>query len=492
MHRRDLLRLLALGGLAAVTGCGGKQRGVSVQSIADLDCIDQHDLVITGELTAQELVAAAIDRIDAVNKQLNAVVTRDDDRALLRAQVAEGALAGVPYLLKDLNPYRDMRTTFGSALYRDRIAIEQTPYTDRIDESGLVVLGKTNTPEFGLLPSTSPKLHGPTRNPWNPDHTPGGSSGGAAAAVASRMVPAAQASDGGGSIRIPAAQCGLFGLKPSIGRFPDQGHSAQAWPISVKHALTRSVRDSALILALTEQTEGGPLLPVGFVTRERTKPLRIALSLTTASGPAAPEIADAIRATARVLTTLGHEIIETEATPHANAELAGHLFTLWGAGVFPIVQQIAEESGGDVLATGLLEPATITLAERYGKLPSSAMDNALAFFSLYQREVAEFFEEYDAWLSPVTGTTAPEIGYLDPALDFDLLSERVTEFASFTATHNVAGTPAMSVPAGRSETGLPIGAQLSTAIDGDATLLQLAYQLEEATPWRDALPPVHA
>ncbi|MEL7310069.1 MAG: amidase family protein [Pseudomonadota bacterium] len=492
MHRRDVLRLIAVGGLAAASGCGARRPAVSATSIADLDCIDQNDLIVTGAISKSEAVASALERIDSINDQLNAVITRDDERALERARVATGALAGVPYLLKDLNAYRDMRTTMGSALFRDHVPDSQSPYTDRIDAAGLVVLGKTNTPEFGILPATAPKLHGPTRNPWNTKHTPGGSSGGAAAAVAARMVPAAQASDGGGSIRIPAALCGLFGLKPSAGRFPDQGYRNRAWPISIKHAITRSVRDSALILALTENTEGGPLLPVGFVTPEAPKRLRIAVSTSTHSGPATQDVSTAVLRVAETLRQRGHDIEAVEKTPHHDPDFNRHISALWGHGVFGIVQQVEADSGIDAENTGLLEPATITLARRFAALPGDALQSALDYFSIFQKETADFFDTYDAWLSPVTHSVAPRVGYMDPAMDFDTLTDRVTEFARFTAHHNVAGTPAMSVPAGRSSNGLPIGVQLAAKVGDDALLLQLAYQLEEMNPWAQELPPVHA
>ncbi|MEL7024893.1 MAG: amidase family protein [Pseudomonadota bacterium] len=492
MHRRDLLRLIAVGGLAAATGCGARKPAVSATSLADLDCIGQHDLIVSGALSKEASITSAFERIDAVNDQLNAVITRDDERAIVHARTATGALAGVPYLLKDLNAYRDMRMTMGSALFRNHVPDSQSPYTDRIDASGLVVLGKTNTPEFGLLPTTSPVLHGPTRNPWNVKHTPGGSSGGSAAAVASRMVPAAQASDGGGSIRIPAALCGLFGLKPSVGRFPDQGYANRAWPISIKHAITRSVRDSALILALTENTDGGPLLPVGFVTPERRKRLKIAISTDTHLGPADPNIVDAVVEVGKTLQRMGHEIEPVSDTPHHDPAFDRHISTLWGHGVFGILQQVEADSGTTAENTGLLEPATITLARRFSQLPPDALQTALDYFQVFQRGTDDFFANYDAWLTPVTSAVAPEIGFMDPSLDFDTLTERVTQFARFTAIHNVAGTPAMSIPAGKSDDGLPIGVQIAASVGAEALLLQLAYQLEEATPWADALPPVHA
>ena len=492
MERRELLRLLAAGGLAAATGCRARSDSITRDSLGRLDCIGQHDLVVSGLLSARELVSAAIDRIEAVNPTINAVIHHDYERALSAADAARGQLAGVPYLLKDLNAFADMPQNFGSAAFRDFVPTSQTAFTDRIEAAGLIVIGKTNTPEFGLLPSTSPTLHGPTRNPWNINHTPGGSSGGAAAAVAARLVPAAQAGDGGGSIRIPAAQCGLFGLKPTQGRFPDQGTGDQPWPISVKHAITLSVRDSALLLALTEVTAGGAWLPVGFVGRERLRPMRIALSFTTTEGAPDEDVRAAVQASADALSDLGHTIVPTEETPHADSAFGEHFLTLYGAGAHNTVSGVRERLGDGADDNALFEPATLALAEEYLRRPQGALNAALDWFPGFQARMDGFFEDYDAWLSPVTASAAPEIGFLDPAVPYRTLTERVRRFAAYTPAHNVAGTPAMSVPAGRNEAGLPIGAQIAAARGAEHRLLQLAYQLEEAMPWRNTLPPVHA
>ena len=232
-------------------------------------------------VSAGELIDAAIARIEHINPQLNAVVTDTFDMARMRVRSgrASGRLWSAPYLLKDLLPYKGVRYTRGSNLFRDAVADSHGPYVEKTEAAGLVVLGKTNTPEFGLISSTEPVALGAARNPWNTEHSTGGSSGGSAAAVASRMVPAAQSSDGGGSIRIPASQCGVFGLKPSRGRFPFRRASDTRWPISIRHAVSNTVRDSALILALTEQGAGATLPSVGFVTREKPKAFKIALSV---------------------------------------------------------------------------------------------------------------------------------------------------------------------------------------------------------------------
>lgn len=486
------MQLLCAGSLAAATGCARSRQTNSADDLIKLDCISQADLVVSGTLSARELVAAAVERARAVNPKLNALTYTDFDRALAAADTVSGPLAGVPYLIKDLNAYTGMPLTRGSKLFADQVSQAQSPYTDRIDDAGLVVLGKSNTPEFGLLPSTEPLLHGATRNPWNPGHTPGGSSGGSAAAVAARIVPAAQASDGGGSIRIPAAQCGLVGLKPSVGRFPDQAYGDIPWPISIKHAVTLSVRDSALLLALTEQTDGGALLPVGFIEREKTPAMRIALSLTSVAGEPDSDVADAVMRTAAQLQSMGHEIVIVEETPLQDAQFSDDFLTLWASGAFRATMFVEEKTGTPAAQTGLLEPATLSLADIYATLPANALENAIDGMARYKQSVLDFIGGYDAWLTPVTASAAPEIGFMAPDMDYATLMERVSRFAAYTPTHNAAGTPAISIPAGLNSNGLPVGIQLSAAIGEEARLLQLAYALEQASPWMDKLPQVHA
>lgn len=491
MHRRQLLKLLGAGTLAAASGC---QRRVTTNSASDLvrlDAIAQADLVVAGDVSALELVDAAIARFERVDAKLGTLVFSDFERARNAAKVAQGPLAGVPYLIKDLNAYKGMPLTRGSKLFGELIAENQTAFTNRIDATGVVVLGKSNTPEFGLLPSTEPTLHGPTRNPWQTDRTPGGSSGGSAAAVAARLVPAAQASDGGGSIRIPAAMCGLFGLKPTVGRFPDQGHGGQPWPISIKHAVTLSVRDSSLLLALTERNDGGDLLPVGFVQREKTKPMRIAMSLNSVFGAPDADIAAGIVETAKRLTDLGHEVIEVEGTPNLDEGFSKDFLTLWASGTYAVSQSVREQTGMPAEETGLLEPFTTSLAAYFATLPADALPKAIQGLAAYKQRTIEFLRQYDAWLTPATASTAPAIGEFAPTRQYDELLPAVSRFAAYTPAHNAAGTPAMSIPCGFNASGLPLAAQFATTPGGEARLLQLAYQLEEAHGWIDTLPPVH-
>ncbi len=492
MKRRDFLSALASGAFLAGIGCSTRRTASSAIDLVRLDAIDQARLVSTGEVSPLELVDAAIERIEAINPIINAVVTQAYERARNRARhaPAAGELWGVPYLLKDLNPYKGVRFTRGSNLFRDSIADRQSPYTDKTEAAGLIVLGKTNTPEFGLISTTEPVALGAALNPWNLKHSTGGSSGGSAAAVAARLVPAAQASDGGGSIRIPAAQCGVFGLKPSVGRFPDQFAPNMPWPISIKHAISNTVRDSALLLALTERGADGPLPSVGYITPDRLSRQRIALTVADGAGEAAdPQVVSAVEQAGALLTELGHDVVLTKETPLNHPDFVESFLVHWASNAAQLEDLVVARTNRHAADTGLLEPWTLGLAQYYRAQPDDALETALANFRDVQQKVASFFDEFDAWLSPVTATTAPRIGHQAPTQDFATLHERVLRFAAYTPIHNTAGTPAMSVPFAWSDEGLPVGVQLSSKIGNEELLLKLAYQIEEARPWAHKLPP---
>jgi amidase len=383
-----------------------------------------------------------------------------------------------------------VRCTQGSRLFLERVAERSLPLVTASESAGLVVLGKTNTSEFGLLPSTESLALGACRNPWDPARSTGGSSGGAAAAVAAGIVPLAEASDGGGSIRIPASCCGVFGLKPSRGRIADGGDPSDDGDIDVHHCVSRSVRDSALLLALSERTDGAAGLPaVGFVREPAKRRLRIALSTRNQLGDEPdPDVKAAAEAAARLCASLGHELREA-APVVAGDPFVEHFLTLWAHGPAQLVEALGRQG---VDAERVLEPWTLGLAADYRAKPLGSLQAALAFFAEVERTLDAFFADVDVWLTPVLASAPPPLGDLAPELPFATLRERCIRYVGYTPVHNVAGTPAMSVPLGASAAGLPIGVQFAARRGDEATLLALAYELERAQPWAGRWPGIAA
>jgi amidase len=496
MDRRGFLKT-SLGAAAWLAG-GCADPGVrrprpaaGEDPLARLDALAQAELVRSGEATAGELIQAAMRR-HASLPALNAVVTTSFDRALARAaRSLAGPFAGAPYLLKDLTDYEGVRCTQGSRLSLERVSQRTEPFVAEVEAAGLVVLGKTNTPEFGLLPSTEGLALGAARNPWSLGHSTGGSSGGAAAAVAAGVVPVAEASDAGGSIRIPASCCGVFGLKPSRGRMLADADGAPG-SLEAHHCVSRSVRDSAWLLAATERRDGGaPWAPVGVVHAPSARRLRIAWSTRSTLGEEPdPEVRAATEAAALLCAELGHTVVE--AAPALSGEaFVEHFMTLWGHGPALLVEQLEAEGAG-AAALALLEPWTLGLAEEYRGKPLGSLAAASRHFAEVARTVDAFFAEADVWLTPVVASPPPALGELAPDVPYATLRERCIRYVAYTPVHNVAGTPAMSVPLAWSAAGLPIGAQFAARAGDEPTLLALAYELEAARPWRERWPALAA
>ncbi|MBI2318261.1 MAG: amidase [Betaproteobacteria bacterium] len=459
---------------------------------AFLDATAQAELVRRNEVAPIDLVDAAIERIERLNPRLNAVVTTmyDEARRIARGSLPAGPFSGVPFLLKDsLASYAGARMTSGSRLLRERVAGHDSELVRRLKRAGLIVLGKTNCAEFGLLPTTEPQLFGATRNPWNLHCSPGGSSGGSAAAVAAGMVAIAHGSDGGGSIRIPASCCGVFGLKPTRARNPlgpDHGdvHSG----LVVEHALTRSVRDSAALLDAT----GGPDLGDPYCAPPPQRPflhevgadpgrLRIAFSAHTVA-PVHRDCAGALHDAATLCGELGHEM--TEAQPRIDYQSAAQSFAaLWAAGCAATIDGIARSSGKSVGA-GDVEPLTWALYEMGRRVSASDYQLAIAELQALSRSIARFFTAYDVWLTPVLAEPPPVLGSFDAPLDDPLAAfRRAWAFAPITGICNFTGQPAMSVPLYWNTEGLPIGSHFAGRFGDEATLFRLAAQLEQARPW---------
>ena len=457
-----------------------------------LDAVGTAEAIRAGQLSVSEAVEAAIARAQALEPRLNAIVTAAYDRARATAATPlAGSFAGVPTFVKDLDDVRGLPTHYGSRSYGQSPAAMQGPYVDALERAGLVFLGKSSTPEFGLTGSTEPLLHAPTRNPWNTDYSPGGSSGGAAALVAARVVPIAHATDGGGSIRVPASCCGVFGLKPSRDRTVPLGRPTGPVTISASNAVSVSVRDNAQWLAVTERTGSDKVFePIGFVREPLARRLRIALDLEPLLGnPVEAEVRAAVEDTARRCETLGHSV-EVAPLPLPKRDLVEAFMVYWASGAAMIADGLQQRLGRP-LTDADLEPWTLGLAEYYRKR-RDRFDPAVTLLRSTSAVCQAFHDRYDVLLTPVATRTPFRIGELSPALPFDTHFERAMGYVGFTPIQNAAGTPAMSVPLHWSKAGLPIGSHFAARAGDERTLLELAYQLEAAHPWAHRRPPVVA
>ena len=474
-----------------------------MKDVAFLDATAQADLVRRKEVKPIELVDAAIDRIERLNPTLNAVVTPMYDIARKAASGAlpDGPFAGVPFLLKDLLvEYAGVRMTEGSAFLRDYVSEQDTELVARYKRAGLIVVGKTNTPEFGILCTTEPHLFGPAHNPWDTSRTAGGSSGGSAAAVAAGIVAMAHGNDGGGSIRIPASCCGLFGLKPTRGRNPlgpDFGDMFSG--LVAEHAITRSVRDSAALLDATSGPDVGdpywappPERPYLQEVGADTGRLRIAVTTQAVTDAQVhPDCVAAVRDAAALCADLGHEVLE--ATPAVDGQIVAQAFiTLWSAGCAWTVDDWALRSGRTP-TPDLFEPLTWALQETGRQRSASAYLLALQDLQRLSRDAARFFVDYDVWLTPTLAEPPVPLGTFDSPPENPLQGLlRAGAYVPFTPICNITGQPAMSVPLYWNGDGLPVGSHFIARFGDEATLFRLAAQLEQARPWADRRPPVTA
>jgi amidase/6-aminohexanoate-cyclic-dimer hydrolase len=469
--------------------------------VTKYDGLGLADLVRRKEVTAAELLEATIARAEAVNPTLNAIITRlyDQARAAIAAGLPSGPFTGVPYLLKDLGAlYTGAPTSYGSGLFDGNVADHDSEITARMKRAGLVIFGKTNTPEMGLSPSTEPRRFGATKNPWNLLHTAGGSSGGAAAAVAAGVLPMAHATDGGGSIRIPASCCGLFGLKPTRGRNPMGPDAGEGWGgASVGHAVTWSVRDSAALLDATSGPDLGdpywappPASP--FLVEVGRAPGRLRIALTTTAfneHPVDPECAEAARAAARLCESLGHTV--EEAHPTFDVQALGQAVR--------VVVAANVHAALEARAAALGRPLTERDVERvtWGRVLESkkftAWDYArsIGVYHRTGRDLARFFTRYDVLLSPTMCRPPQRLGVMNmSSTDDAAYLDAILACIGFTSLCNQVGNPAMSVPLATSRTGLPIGIQFAGRFGDEATLFRLGGQLESAAPWADRRPNV--
>jgi amidase len=483
------------------------------------DALGLAGLIRRGEVTATEVLEAALARAEAVNPRLNAIITPMHDLARARAQEKlHGPFAGVPFLVKDLfQEYAGVRVCYGCKALKavNYTAAEHAEITARWLKAGVVIFGRTNTPEFGAKGITEPDAFGPTRNPWNLAHTPGGSSGGSAAAVASGIVPIAGGNDGGGSIRLPAGHCGLFGLKPGRGRTPwGPAYGEMMHGAAMNHVLTRSVRDSAAMLDATHGPEVGsmyrlepPARPyLDELAREPDK-LKIGFTMKSPIGTEVhPEAIIAVRNSAKLLESLGHRVEEAE--PAVNGmQLAQDFVTMWFANCAATVDVIKQQTGcGD---EGF-ELDTLAMAA-FGRA-SRASDYVTGYmrWNEYTRKLGEFHQKYDLFMTPTMALPPARVGEIATprwqqvalrilmalrltglVLKTGLVEEMVREnlkWVPFTQIGNLTGAPAMSVPLHWTADGLPLGTHFVAPHGGEGVLFSVAGQLERAQPWAQRRP----
>jgi amidase len=469
-----------------------------------LDATGQAELVRSKKVSPSELVAAAIARIEKLNPELNAVIHELFERARSEAAGAlpDGPFRGVPFLLKDLGaelagtPFNE-----GLSFSGDYRSPTTQVLTQRYIDAGFVICGKTNTPELGILPTTEPLRFGPSRNPWNTEHSTGGSSGGSAAAVASGMVPAAHANDGGGSIRIPASCCGLVGLKPTRARnslAPAYGDLMGG--LVAEHVVTRSVRDSAAILDITAGPVPGdpywapPLHGSSFSAAASTPPpvLRVAVMTASPTGSEVhPDCVAAVQATASLCESLGHRVEEATLVVDGDAFVT-HFVNQWACSNAWAIADWEKRLGREV-AEGDVEPLSWALIELGRSVNGAQYLVSVQELQSISRRIADYFEGIDVLLTPTLAEPPAPLGTFDSPPGEPLTGLlRAATYTPFTPPFNVTGQPGISLPLHSSAGGLPIGVQFVGRFGDEETLLSLAAQLEQAVPWAERRPPISA
>jgi len=484
-RRRFLEATALLAATSPLAGCASRAGGP-----APMDAVAMADAVRAGRTTAAALVEAAIARLEKVNPRINAVAYPNFERARAQAAGPAGPLGGVPTLIKDITPQQGLPYTSGSRAYRDRIGERTAPYLEAVERAGVVSIGRSTTPEFGLTATTEPLLTGPTRNPWNLDRSAGGSSGGSGAAVAAGVVPVAHATDGGGSIRIPASVNGLVGLKPSRGRMAGSENDKDVIALSVANCVSRTVRDTAAWYAATEATGPGTrFAPVGVVTGPSGRRLRVGAHLARGDGSLPHgDVQNVFSNAMLLLQRLGHRVTDRP-SPIDEDRLAEAFFVVWGGGAMLNVQAVAEHLGRQPGPEDL-EPLTLGMAAVGRAAGRDGFRKAVAALEEAATAYNSQFEAIDVYMTPVLGQPPVRIGDLSPAKPYEEQQQRLNAYVAYTPVENVAGAPAIALPMGMSADGLPIGIQFSAAPGGERTLLELAFQLERELEWYRKTPPL--
>ena len=471
--------------------------------LAWLDATAQADLVRRGEASPKELVEAAIARIEAVNPQLDAVIRTRFDAARTEAagDLPSGPFRGVPLLLKDLGcVIAGEQTAYGIGPMQEVRWPVSSYLAEQFRAAGFVVLGRTNVPEFGTTVTTEPKSFPPARNPWNREHSTGGSSGGSAAAVAAGLTPVAHANDGGGSIRIPASECGLVGLKPTRARVSQGPLIGEGWAGgTIDGSVARTVRDAAAVLDVISGTMPGepyypPALPGPLAAEVGADPGRLRIGFVE-HAPSALYLDDeecrtAVASTARLLESLGHDVTGAAPTAMFEPEFSHHFVTIIAAETEASLQKF-EQLLGRPISDEEIEPRNASY-----RIAAKAMNvvdylDARAWIGVWARRMAEWWSSYDVLVTPTLGARPPKLGWFTEAGP-DREGVRIASFIPYTAQFNMTGQPAVSLPLHWSADGLPVGVQLVGAYGREDLVVRLAAQLEQAAPWADRIPPIHA
>ena len=472
----------------------------TLKEYEQLDALGLGELIAKGEVSAEEVLEAAIERVEHLNPKINAVCHKwyDEAREVISRGLPDGPFSGVPFLLKDLHVlYRGQPMSNGCRYWQGYVADHDSTIVERYRRAGLVMFGRTNSTELGLSCETAPVVFGPTRNPWDPERSCGGSSGGAAAAVASGMLPLAHATDGGGSIRIPSFCCGVFGMKPSRGRNPFGPDLGEGWNgLATGHAVSRTVRDSAALMDVTHGPAPGdpyaappPARPYLEELERDSRRLRIAYMTSTHEGLAVdPACRAAVEETAALCESLGHQV-ENHPPGVAIAQMKQATRVLVACNVMNVLRLRARVTGRDATADDVEK---VTWAWSREALELSGADYAEAVTTIHRvgRHMGEFFERFDVLLSPTFAAPPPllnTVNLMTESLD-DYYAE-LRRFSAFTSLFNVSGGPAMSVPLCTTEAGLPVGLQFGTRLGDESLLYRLAAQLEQTQPWAARRPP---
>lgn len=505
LSRRHFIQSAALGAVslpasALLQGCGGG--GATSSPFSGLDATALAQLVRTRQVSATELLDDAIGRIDALNPRLNAVIAKTYDRARARAtalgsggSAITGAFAGVPWLLKDITECQGLPMTMGSRALRGAVSQVNVPFVSAAEAAGLNIVGVTNVPEFGLSDSSENALYGATHNPWGLAYSASGSSAGSAAAVAAGLVPMAHGNDGGGSLRCPASACGLFTLKASRGRLLAAHLQNLPYDIGQDGVLSRSVRDNARFLSLV-QDPGAALPPMGFVSGASGRRLKIGALLDLGNGNALdPTVARAMAESVKLCQDLGHTVAPVTLPFDFNPFIEA-FWGVWMAAGALTVDAITEAMALPTL-DGFFEPWTLGLRTEAYRRPGGPMGLLGAAGPVFQDtslRMDAWLQQWDVVLSPVYQCPVDQLGarQVTATRSYAQVMQQFSQQAPFTEMHNACGTPAMSVPLHWDVHGLPIGTQFFARSGYEATLLELAYQLEEARPWAARRPPVFA